>query len=402
MKKKTYYGIFFLILFSIGLWMIPNVHGIFFPPDEYGYWANAAALWGCDWTEVNRLNMYYSYGYSMVLLPILEIGEEAAKLLNGSIQSAPIYSYRIAIGVNILFVWFHGVILWKISEHLFPKMNEKRRSIICICAACYPSVLVYMHYTLAEVALNLVFLILVWQVIRYAEALKIQHKRKAYLEAVKLAVIAGFLYIVHMRTIGIWAALGIVLCVDAFFIKNEKNLGIEKDNQNNRDAWNTQKRGAIIFLLTSLILFLGAELVKDLLQKQLYGNTALDIISLNDYSGRFGAVMRLFSISGLVDFAVSCAGKLFYLGNTTFGLYYFAVFLLWRKCREEKKQEKIVWYFLLGAVVFNFGISALATAGPGRVDALIYGRYNETIMPVMVCLGLIEIVKQTGFGKRQL
>ena len=52
------YGIFAIIGFSAF-------------PDEFGYWSVAAAILGYDWSSITGLGPYYSYGYSVLLTPIL-------------------------------------------------------------------------------------------------------------------------------------------------------------------------------------------------------------------------------------------------------------------------------------------------------------------------------------------
>ena len=39
-------------------------------PDEFGYWANSAYFMGLDWSPSVQVIGYYSYGYSLLLVPI--------------------------------------------------------------------------------------------------------------------------------------------------------------------------------------------------------------------------------------------------------------------------------------------------------------------------------------------
>ena len=41
--------------------------------DEFGYWANAAHIFGYDWSGVVSMSPYYSYGYSLFLFPFFFI-----------------------------------------------------------------------------------------------------------------------------------------------------------------------------------------------------------------------------------------------------------------------------------------------------------------------------------------
>lgn len=411
----VYSGLLLFVLAGIGIWMLPVMYGIIFPPDEYGYWANAAAMLGLDWTEVNGLNPYYSYGYSMALMVVWKAAELAYGLWGsagmpshvGMTEGTMPLAYCMAIVVNLAFAWLHGILLWKLLRKLFQHMDEKKCAAICLCGAFYPSVLVYMQYTLSEILLNLVFLWLVWRVIRYAEAVNNTGKQRAkalYADSAILAAASAIMYIVHMRTIGIWMAFAIAAAADVLLSEFEEKENLisrdEKAAKKKRRQFSKRQMAAFVFLGVSIVLFLGAELAKDILQEMLYGDTGLAIIQGNDYGGRLEALGKLFTISGLIDCIVSCAGKLFYLGNTTFGLYYFALALLYRKGREKAGRWRVVWWFLAGAVVMNFGVSALGMSGVDRVDGLLYGRYNETVMPFMVCLGLVELFRHADLWKK--
>ena len=57
-------------------------------PDEFGYWASAANWIGYDWSGLTALNSYYSFGYSLLLVPVLKI------------CSGAVMAYRTAVALN--------------------------------------------------------------------------------------------------------------------------------------------------------------------------------------------------------------------------------------------------------------------------------------------------------------
>ena len=405
-----YKRILCLVCMVSAVCVLPKMQGIIFPPDEYGYWTNAAAMTGHDWTGVNALNPYYAFGYSLLLAPILRVVEALQKTGLLPIAETMTVAYRIAIAVNILLALFHGMLLGRILRRLFAKAEEKRLVLISLIGAFYPSVLVYMQYTLSEVLLNLMFLIIVWRLLCYQE----NPGRK---NAVLLALAAGVMYLVHMRSVGIWAALGIVILANVFCSGRmvQKSGTEEEKNEEEQTRQNCTKQSAWIFLLLSIMIFAGAEVGKRWMQAAVYGDTALAIMSVNDYGGQFGKLSRLLTFSGCLDLTISCAGKLFYLGNTSFGLFYFALFFVWKRAKRFFQElwkairerngsavfaEDGFWAFLLLAVVFHFLISAVGLMGNGRIDAILYGRYNETLMPLCICLGLVEMLRETGLWRK--
>lgn len=66
-----------IVLLGIMIVVFLCMHGLFSIygfsafPDEFGYWAPAASVLGYDWSNVTSLGSYYSYGYSLILVPIL-------------------------------------------------------------------------------------------------------------------------------------------------------------------------------------------------------------------------------------------------------------------------------------------------------------------------------------------
>ena len=68
-----YFLLFSTLVFCIFQVNIQKIYGFSIYPDEFGYWASAAQMLGWDWTDTVALGSYYSYGYSLLLAPILWI-----------------------------------------------------------------------------------------------------------------------------------------------------------------------------------------------------------------------------------------------------------------------------------------------------------------------------------------
>ena len=67
------YSICLLIIFSVGVWKCWELNRIYIIGDEFGYWANASYMAGLDWGSVASVNSYYSFGYSILLVPLFLI-----------------------------------------------------------------------------------------------------------------------------------------------------------------------------------------------------------------------------------------------------------------------------------------------------------------------------------------
>ena len=69
---------------------IQGIFGFSLFPDEFGYWASAAGFLGYDFSEVCSISSFYSFGYSLILIPILKLFSDS------------IIAYRAAVVVNLL------------------------------------------------------------------------------------------------------------------------------------------------------------------------------------------------------------------------------------------------------------------------------------------------------------
>ena len=144
MKEKrdiVYFGLYVLLIVGFYEYGIQKIYGFSILGDEFGYWANAAVLAGYDWSSCAQASAYYSYGYGILLaIPLV-------------LCKTPLSAYRMAVGMNALFLcgafWF----LQKILQGLFTHSDRDRRVFSLLAAAFYPVSLYYMKMTLTETLL---------------------------------------------------------------------------------------------------------------------------------------------------------------------------------------------------------------------------------------------------------
>ena len=87
--QRRYDILFVLLMSCIVCHGISKSYGFYFPADEFCYWSYAAGLAGYDWSDIASLGSYYSYGYSLILLPVFLIFKDG------------VIAYRAAMVVNI-------------------------------------------------------------------------------------------------------------------------------------------------------------------------------------------------------------------------------------------------------------------------------------------------------------
>ena len=341
-----------VLVVCTAIYQMKHISGMTIYPDEFGYWANAAQWLGYDWSGTAALQSYYSFGYSMVLLPLL------AMIKN------PLLLYKTAVMLNVIFVYLHAVILFQAACE-FSK-DIKPQWFCALMAACYPSLLFYMQFTMTESLLNLLFMLSIWLLLKFEKTGKVHY-------CIFMVCVLGYMFFVHMRTIGILTA-GVLIGIISL-IRLKKNI-----------VYKLAYLAGIFIFLAALILM--GNMVKELLQSNLYVSADKNILGINDFSGQLVKVRYLLTADGIKKLAVSSIGKLFYLGLATCGTFYFGVWGLLKRTWSGN-----VYRYIALSAAFTFFISALYTMDGGRADTLLYGRYNEIIIPIIVYLGLCEMLE---------
>lgn len=362
--------LFSLLIFGIFQYGIHKIFGMVYYPDEFGYWASAANWIGYDWSGLTALNSYYSFGYSLLLAPILKTGSDA------------VTAYRTAVALNMVLHALAIPMLYGILRRLFPAESEVSQTCAVGIALFYPVWDFYEQTTLAEGLLFFLYIAIVYLMARMVSG--------AGLWTV-LLLIGSSVYscLVHMRTVGVAAAVVFILL-----------LRLWKE-----PAYRKKMLAAVLALAVSMIL--GAALRLTVL-RSVYGNTDGELLAANDITGQFARVMAVCTGEGLRRFLCGCIGKLFYLGAASFGLIYYALAYLWGKSvclvRKIRNRSSIVaeeWLslFLLLSFAGQFLITAIYMNNPRRVDEVVYGRYNDYLVPVFMGIGMMILYRCRSFGR---
>lgn len=364
--KKDHIVLVFIILiiFSVFQYGIQKIYGFTLYPDEFGYWASAANAVGYDWSEAASMGSYYSYGYSLILIPIL-------KLFSGGVRA-----YRAALTVNMVLMCAGVILLWKISLKVFPQMEKTKREFACGVGVLYPAWIFYMQTTMSEALLNFLFI-----TIAYLFLCFIEKPRTA--TAIFLAVALIYLYSVHMRTVAVVIA-GMIACILWGFTESGK-----------------KKQVFLLGIVLAAAGFLSLQL-KERTIFEVYTYAEQNSLAVNDYASQWEKLADLLTLQGSTRLIESIIGKLFYLGVSSFGIFYWGIG--WCACKSVflisafKKRQRVLpehWlaFFLLLAAVGEVLISSIYMYRAGSIDCLIYGRYTELLVPIMLLLGIVAMDK---------
>lgn len=365
---------FMLLWLCMAMVVLPRVNGPIILPDEFGYWTHAARMAGMDWTRVVSTHSWYSFGYGLLIFPFMELAAD------------PVMLYRCMVGVNILLMGAAALFLYGTLAKIFDGTDRRLPAIVSGGAMLYVSCATYAQTTMAESLLVFLYVLLAWGMLRW-------FMDPAMGNGILVVLTAGYMYMVHMRTIGIVLATLISMAAAEVFRKKASG------------RW----RRAVCLLSAVCILILLTGVVKEMLVGMVASESYSSMVQHNSYSGQWGKVMRLFSLDGMWRFLAGLAGKLFYLGCASFGLYYWGMFFLVRRAagllaawvgHGDVRSLFFLWILLShGAALL---ISGISTLGSGRLDGILYGRYHENTVPLIIAFGMAELLARPGFRKRLL
>lgn len=353
-------------VFLVFFYGIGRIYGFSMLPDEFGYWASAAKVAGYDWSAISSLGSYYSFGYSLILIPILILFPDAVS------------AYRAAVFVNVWLLLLTFVILQKVLRRLEPQLDNKMKILIAGMTICYPPWLFYMGTTLTEILLVFSFTLICYLMLRYLEDDRIGN-------LLLLFAATTYLYTVHMRTVGIVAAVILTVLIRAL-LSGEK----------------TRKKIIRMLVLSAIVVagIIITSVLKSMTKAGVYTQAQDSLLAVNDYAGQWGKVKSLFTRNGFCELIVSFFGKIFYLGMASFGLFYYGIWYLIQKVLDKKGKKYIRFFsfFSLMAVLGQILVCAVYTKGYGRIDALLYGRYDENILPIVMVSGCVMLYKMKRPG----
>lgn len=373
-KKINPYLIFILlIIFCIFQYGIHKICGFTLYPDEFGYWASAAGAVGYDWSEVASMGSYYSFGYSLILIPVL-------KLFSGGVAA-----YRAAIAINTILVCVGMLLLKGLMKRIFPNISEIKNTFISGIAAMYPPWIFYMQMTLAESLLILLFI-----AITYLLVCLIQ--KPSIITAGLLAIVFIYSYSVHMRSVGVILA-GIAVLV----LWGLKSPAIRKH---------------LLIFLAVLAIACGAVLfIKRNVILNVFTYADADELSVHGYGSQLLKIRQLLSPEGIFSLLVEMLAKIFYLGLSSFGIFYWTFWWsiketagIFRKLIHKRPCyiQNYLAVFLFLSIMAEILISSIFLHDSVRIDTLIYGRYNEFLMPVIMVLGIANLYKSKHLLKGTL
>ena len=351
-----------LFLTILYLCFVGQYKGFFLSEDELGYWGSAAKLAGLDWGNVLEGTSYYSYGYSLVLALLLKL------------PIKPLYIYRVAVGLNTIYILISFYIAFYVLTHLFPNKSKYYISLACMVGLCYSSYVTQSALSWPELFLVMILWLIILQVYLLCEKITV-------LRLVIFILEIMYIYMIHMRTLSVLFAGVLLLLV--LGLRNEK-----------------MRKWIIIALISGILLFILSNVIKNIIQLYVYKVEATANIG-NDYKSVLSGKLDILTIWGLI---LSALGQLYGVVASSYGIVLVGIVLAlmngWELWKSNNKQAYLFFYTVVVFLAAWF-ISAFFLKGvsAGRFDFFFYSRYIDNAISFFIILGLIELL--SGFDKRR-
>lgn len=358
-RYRVYLVLTSLLIIFVCIFNINKLFSPFFVPDEMGYWTAGAWLNGLDWSEVMSTGGYYAFGYGFLLAPLF--------LLDN-----PVIMYRVAVLMNIAMLLGCYFLLIQICGRLFEKVNKRTILFICFTTTMYSYHIVYSQLTQAEIFLTLLFLtsvrILLWLC-----------DKPGFLNSILFALSIGAMFASHMRTLVIIISASI--CILLMLFKKQIKF---------------KYVFSYVMALGFIILF-SLEVKNQLIADEYTAQTGL-VLSHNDFSGRVWVVQLLFTLDGIKRLLLNFFSRIFYLGCSTFLLFYFGLYsigetlIVWIKKKCLYSFKIVINLYIVLSCLAGIAMGSAAMILPSRADHVQYGRYYENLVALIIALGIYKII----------
>lgn len=340
--------------------------------DEYGYWGNAAYLAGLNWSDTVSQIRYYSYGYSLLLVPLFWIFKSTINM------------YRAAIILNGIMLSISFLLSYDIAKKIMRNVNKYILISITFFISMYPTYIAYSNIAWSECLLVLICWLLTWCFVGLNE-------KSSIYKYLLIGFLSSYIYIVHQRSLGILiASITVILIMKLFKKINIKQL--------------------LGVILPFILIMIASFYLKNNIQSNLWLNGTE--ISINDYSGQICKLNQLFTLNGLASILKEFIGQLFYLGVSSYLLFYFGLYELINKIIISIRNKSIrvingdsnfyVYLFLFIAIFLSITISVIFMINPISLDEIVYGRYTEMILEPVLLIGFVKFMDSSTLSPKHI
>lgn len=373
-------GVLSLAVLLVRIVYITRVYGPIVYTDEMGYWGHAANLTGNTWAGVMNEMPWYSFGYSLLLVPIFYISHSMVVM------------YRAAVVLNAIF----GIISFWVAYKLICKTTD----LTCAMAGCFAFVSVsYSEYIFhsyvawSETLIALLVWLILYETITFEQ-------RPSWWKGLLLGIAAGYGYMVHNRMLAVMGAIILVSLVLLFVGKI--------------------RLGHFLNIIAGMLVMTGGYVVMENNFRELMNDSAvLEAIGIevtsgnaNTFAAQLGKMLQIFTLEGMKNFCWNTIGQIWQFLSATYLMAGLGVLYCISNIRKVlRTRDGMAIYILpVAMLVLTTAMTSLffvedssgSTVGTVRLDTLFYGRYNAVLMGPLIMLCLVSLVNIKNINKKYI
>lgn len=351
-----------VVVFLASVWGIQYNQTIGVWGDEFGYWQGAAYILNKDWSSIASTNAYYSYGIGIILAPIMFL-----------FSSNTVVMYQVTLLLEAILLSSCVLTAYSCLCQLKLCESDFLKIIIAMVTILYPSNLVFVRTTLAEIML----IFLSWQIFYFL--IKFSASQKVS-QAIILIVLSTYAFLVHQRALAILIA--VIISISVVYRINLFN-----------------KKNIIITVVFLILLLLSMNYKKNYINS-FYSSAIPETLSLNDFEGvKYKIIQTLSNWNGIKQLFLSAIGKFYYLVVASYFFVFYGIYRCVKEIVSKKKENntligKLIYIYILISflLAFGLGVVSMAFGYETRTDILIYGRYAEYILGPLILVGMASLI----------
>ena len=352
-------GVVALVAGACSLWVALRQYGPTVHPDEWGFLLNGQVIVGHAEAQVPT-GSFYPAGFGVIT--------GAFALLTGSMSG----EYRATLLANFALCVAVGLLAQRVARRVFGA-SVRMSWIAAALAFVVPGTVVSSLYAWPETAARAVFLLFVLGFHRTAETRKPSH-------VIALGLLVGFMPVLHGRfTLLLPVACGVILWW----------------------GWRRviPRTVAFVACAASSVSYLAGRSLNALVKRELY---------VQAWGQEDRLLKRITNPSLWPALVRTMTGQSWYLIVTTCGLFAVAGFFAWHRARNGSLVSAATDARRLTVLVVATGTVLLVFTGGlqllygSRGDHLVYGRYVEILVPVLLVMACAAFEQAPRVARRAL
>lgn len=358
MRKYIFIDIIFIIIIILSHLNCLNQRTVPCFQDEYGYWVNAAVINGYDWSNIAKNMGYYAYGYSILLSIVIRSGLQ------------PVLWMKVTTAINIFLLILIYMTLCQIGKKLLGMEQPILIKASTFLIIFYPQLTFSTTTSWSELLCTFIYCLTALIMISTIEKVN-------YMKYIVLSFVVAASYFVHHRFLGMIAVVILIIFIYEILVnKSIKAVMI-----------------CIGLFFIFFCLFQGLdEYIAGMLRE---GENHIGVQAAQ-VSSHIGKIKMFFSVEGIKKIVLNLCGRIFSLNTSFIMLFIPSLYIvcrnIWQSLKNKEIKECLIYSFLVLSFFSTLLISILFMYEPTRIDVVLYERYVEPFVYIIIILGIYKII----------